>query len=84
MNDICGIQLYVMSISILSPQQYDEYTTTLMQAPNTKEKRVSGLLCNSSSSRKVLELAPTAVFALATPKSPIDRGMCYDLDYASP
>jgi hypothetical protein len=31
-----------------------------------------GLVC--SSSRKVLGLTPTAVFALATPKSPIDRG----------
>jgi hypothetical protein len=30
--------------------------------------------CCSSSSRKVLALTPTAVFALATPKSPIDRG----------
>jgi hypothetical protein len=32
-----------------------------------------GRLC-SSSSRKVSGLTPTAVFALATPKSPIDRG----------
>jgi hypothetical protein len=31
-------------------------------------------LCSSSSSRKVSGLTPTAVFALATPKSPIDRG----------
>jgi hypothetical protein len=30
-----------------------------------------------SSSRKVLGLTPTAVFALATPKSPIDRGTQY-------
>jgi hypothetical protein len=30
--------------------------------------------CCSSSSRKGLGLTPTTVFALATPKSPIDRG----------
>jgi hypothetical protein len=36
---------------------------------------VQTCLCSSSSSRKV-GLTPTAVFALATPKSPIDRGMC--------
>jgi GMP synthase-like glutamine amidotransferase len=31
-------------------------------------------MCSSSSGRKVSGLTPTAVFALATPKSPIDRG----------
>jgi hypothetical protein len=38
------------------------------------------LVC-SSSSRKVLGLTPTAVFALATPKSPIDRGGRWQLQF---
>jgi hypothetical protein len=35
----------------------------------------------SSSSRKASGLTPTAVFALATPKSPIDRGGRWQLPF---
>jgi hypothetical protein len=46
-----------------------------------KATRVHKACGSSSSSRKVSGLKPTAMFALATPKSPIDRGGRWQLQF---